>query len=83
MRIFVAGATGAVGRKLVPLLVAAGHSVIGSTRSTAKAGLLRELGAEPAIADGLDAAAMRTAVTAARPDVVIHERRDRMWSFMR
>lgn len=76
MRIFVAGATGAVGRKLVPLLVAAGHSVIGSTRSTAKAGLLRELGAEPAFADGLDAAAMRAAVTAARPDVVIHEMTD-------
>lgn len=76
MRIFVAGATGAVGRKLVPLLVASGHAVIGSTRSAAKAGILRELGAEPVIADGLDAAGMGAAVTAARPDVVIHQMTD-------
>lgn len=76
MRIFVAGATGAVGRKLVPLLIAMGHSVIGSTRRAAKAGMLKELGAEPAIADGLDAASMRGAVTAARPDVVIHQMTD-------
>ena len=67
MRIFVAGATGAVSRKLVPLLIAMGHSVIGSTRRAAKAGMLKELGAEPAIADGLDAASMRGAVTAAAP----------------
>ena len=76
MRIFVAGATGAVGRQLVPLLLASGHSVVASTRSAAKAGSLRELGAEPAIADGLDAADMRSTVIAARPDVVIHQMTD-------
>ena len=76
MRIFVAGATGAVGRHLVPLLVASGHQVVASTRSAAKAGGLRELGAEPVIADGLDAADMRTAVISARPDVVIHQMTD-------
>jgi nucleoside-diphosphate-sugar epimerase len=76
MRIFVAGATGAVGRQLVPLLLASGHSVIGSTRNAAKADMIRALGAQPVIADGLDAASMREAVTAARPDIVIHQMTD-------
>lgn len=76
MRIFVAGATGAVGRQLVPLLLASGHSVVASTRSASKADSLRELGAEPIVADGLDAVDMRTAVIAARPDVVIHQMTD-------
>src|SRR5689334_10371970 len=76
MRIFVAGATGAVGRQLVPLLVASGHSVVASTRSAAKAGSLKDFGAEPVIADGLDATSMRAAVISARPDVVIHQMTD-------
>lgn len=76
MRIFVAGATGAVGQYLVPALIAAGHSVVGTTRSAAKADLVRRLGAEPAVADGLDAGSMRAAVSAAKPDVVIHQMTD-------
>lgn len=67
MRIFVAGATGAVGQYLVPALVAAGYSVIGTTRSAAKTDLVRRLGAEPIVADGLDADSMRAAVIAAKP----------------
>ena len=55
MRIFVAGATGAVGRALVPALVAAGHSVTGMTRSPEKADAIRRAGAEPVVADGLNA----------------------------
>src|SRR3954451_9250465 len=55
MRIFVAGATGAVGHYLVPALIAAGHSVIGTTRRAAKADLVHRLGAEAVVADGLDA----------------------------
>lgn len=76
MRIFVAGATGAVGQYLVPALVAAGHSVVGTTRSAAKADVVRRLGAEPAIADGLDAGSMDAAVSAAKPDVVVHQMTD-------
>ncbi|MGY3075477.1 nucleoside-diphosphate-sugar epimerase [Bradyrhizobium sp. LM6.10] len=76
MRIFVAGATGAVGRYLVPLLVAAGHSVIGTTRNAAKADFVRRLGTEPVVADGLDADSMRAAVIAAKPDAVIHQMTD-------
>ncbi|WP_089177499.1 NAD(P)-dependent oxidoreductase [Bosea sp. AS-1] len=76
MRIFVAGATGAVGRSLVPRLVAKGHSVAGLTRSPAKSGFLRELGAEPVVADALDRAAIHAAVVAARPDVIVHQLTD-------
>jgi nucleoside-diphosphate-sugar epimerase len=76
MRVFVAGATGAVGRPLVPALIAAGHSVVGLTRTAAKAETIRQMGAEPAVADGLDAVAIRAAVDAAMPDVVIHEMTD-------
>ncbi|MBI5265456.1 MAG: NAD(P)-dependent oxidoreductase [Bradyrhizobium sp.] len=76
MRILVAGATGAVGRHLVPALVARGHSVTGTTRSPAKAGVIRAMGAQPAIADGLDSDAIRTAVLASRPEVVVHEMTD-------
>jgi nucleoside-diphosphate-sugar epimerase len=54
MRVFVAGATGAIGKQLLPRLVAAGHEVVGMTRSESKRALLRELGAEPAVADALD-----------------------------
>jgi len=76
MRIFVAGATGAVGRPLVPALVSAGHSVVGLTRTPAKAEAINRMGAEPVVADGLDAAAIRAAVASTKPDVVIHEMTD-------
>jgi nucleoside-diphosphate-sugar epimerase len=76
MRIFLAGATGAVGKRLVPLLLENGHEVTGLTRSPAKAGGLRDAGAEPVVGDVLDADATEAAVVAARPDVVIHEATD-------
>jgi nucleoside-diphosphate-sugar epimerase len=73
MHILIAGATGAAGRALIPLLIENGHTVTGTTRSEAKVGELRALGAEPQIMDGLDAASVRTAVEAARPDVIVHQ----------
>jgi nucleoside-diphosphate-sugar epimerase len=73
MRVFVAGAGGAIGRRLVPALVADGHEVVAMTRSPAKEDELRELGAEPAIADGLDRAAVVEAVQRSEPEVVIHQ----------
>jgi nucleoside-diphosphate-sugar epimerase len=76
MRIFVAGATGALGRHLVPALIAAGHSVAGLTRTAAKAETIRRMGAEPVVTDGLDAGAVRAAIDSTRPDVVIHEMTD-------
>jgi len=76
MRIFVAGATGAIGLQLVPQLIAAGHSVVGTTRPAAKAELIKRMGAEPVIADGLDAPAIRAAVIAAEPDTIIDQMTD-------
>ena len=73
MRIFLAGASGAIGRRLVPLLLAQGHHVTGMVRSSERADGVRALGAEPAIADALDGAAVRRAVEEARPEAVIHE----------
>ncbi len=73
MRIFVAGASGVIGRQLLPQLAAQGHQVTATTRSPAKTGLLRSLGAEPVVADGLDAAAVGEAVARAQPEVVIHQ----------
>src|SRR5918998_1360266 len=73
MKIFLAGATGAIGRRLLPLLVARGHSVVATTRSADKIGLLRALGAAPVVVDGLDAAAIGEAVARASPDVIIHQ----------
>jgi nucleoside-diphosphate-sugar epimerase len=73
MRVFVAGATGAIGTRLIPRLVAAGHEVSATTRASAKAQQLRALGAEPVVADGLDRDAMTKAVAAAMPDVIIHQ----------
>lgn len=73
MRIFVAGATGAIGKRLVPLLVRAGHSVTGMTRSASKADRLRSAGAEVAIVDALNSSAVAEAVERARPEVIIHE----------
>jgi nucleoside-diphosphate-sugar epimerase len=73
MRVFVAGATGAIGGRLVPQLIAAGHDVAGTTRNPAKANELRALGATSVVADGLDAATMTKAVVEARPDAIVHE----------
>ena len=76
MRIFVAGATGAVGRSLIPLLIRGGHTVVGLTRTPAKEGILRELGATPVVADALNETSIHQAVRAARPDVIVHELTD-------
>src|ERR687886_1446008 len=73
MRVFVAGATGAMGKQLVPRLVAAGHEVVGMTRSESKRALLRELGAEPVVADALDPDQVAEAVARARPEVIVHQ----------
>ena len=73
MRVFVAGGTGVVGRGLIPMLTAAGHQVTATTRSPGKTAQLKELGAEPVVADGLDRAATIEAVTTARPDVIVHQ----------
>ena len=73
MRIFVTGATGALGRHLVPGLVAAGHQVTATTRTHGKVAQLREAGAEPVILDGLDREAVIAAVRAAAPEVIVHQ----------
>ena len=73
MRVFVAGATGAMGKRLVPLLVAGGHDVVAMTRSPDKVEQLRAAGAHPVVADALDPKAVIEAVVAARPDVVVHQ----------
>jgi nucleoside-diphosphate-sugar epimerase len=73
MRVFVAGATGAIGKQLVPRLVAAGHEVTGMTRSESKEAMIRELGAVPVVADALDPDQVAEAVGRARPDVIVHE----------
>jgi nucleoside-diphosphate-sugar epimerase len=73
MKIFVAGATGALGRQLVPRLVAAGHEVTGMTRSERKLGAVRQMGATPVLADALDADAVASAVAQAEPEVIVHE----------
>ncbi|MFA1551350.1 NAD-dependent epimerase/dehydratase family protein [Actinomadura chokoriensis] len=76
MKILLAGATGVVGRRLIPLLVQAGHEVTGTTRRSERAGLLRDLGAAPVVVDVLDGPAVRDAVAAERPDAVIHQLTD-------
>ncbi len=76
MRIFVAGATGVIGRRLVPMLVERGHSVTGMTRSAAKAPEIEAMGAEAAVVDVFDAARVNEAIGAARPEVVIHQLTD-------
>jgi len=73
MRVFVAGATGAIGTRLVPQLVERGHEVVGTSRSAEKAERLRRLGAEPIVLDVLDPQAVREAVAAARPDAIVHQ----------
>jgi nucleoside-diphosphate-sugar epimerase len=73
VRIFVAGATGALGRPLVPMLVARGHEVVGMTRTESKRDLLTRLGAKPVVADALDPEAVGRAVSEAEPEVIVHE----------
>jgi nucleoside-diphosphate-sugar epimerase len=73
MRVFVAGANGAVGRRLVPMLVARGHLVTGTTTSEKSTDAVRAMGAEPVVVDGLDAAGIGEAVARAEPDAIIHE----------
>ena len=73
MRVFVAGGSGVLGRRLVPQLVARGHQVTATTTGRAKLGLLQQLGAEGVVMDGLDAAAVGEAVAAAKPDVVVNQ----------
>ena len=73
MRIFLAGATGAIGRHLIPMLLADGHQVTGLTRSPERASALAAAGVEPVVADALDAQAVLGAVGAARADAVIHQ----------
>ncbi|SNS39821.1 Nucleoside-diphosphate-sugar epimerase [Geodermatophilus saharensis] len=72
-RVLLAGGTGAVGRPVLPLLIAAGHQVTATTRSPARVEQLRAAGAEPVVVDAFDSATLRAAVTAARPDVVVHQ----------
>ncbi len=73
MRVLVAGATGAIGRQLVPLLIRSGHDVSGVARSASKADVIRAMGAEALVADALDRPGIEAAVRAARPDAVVHE----------
>jgi nucleoside-diphosphate-sugar epimerase len=76
MKIFLAGATGAIGRRLVPLLLNARHQVVGTTRSTAKAHGLRAVGVEPVLVDVFDARALSAVILEARPDIIIHQLTD-------
>lgn len=73
MKVLVAGATGAIGRQLVPKLVAGGHEVVGMTRSEAKAGEVRALGARPVVADALDPEQVAAAVAASEPEAIVHQ----------
>ena len=73
MKVFVAGATGALGKQLVPQLVARGHEVVGTTRSADKQDLIRSLGARPVVVDALDPDQVAQAVAHAEPDVIVHQ----------
>ncbi len=73
VRVFVAGGTGVVGRRLVPQLVARGHQVTATTTSAAKLGWLEQLGADAVVMDGLDAVSVAEAVAAAGPDAIVHQ----------
>ncbi|MGH2823454.1 MAG: NAD-dependent epimerase/dehydratase family protein, partial [Thermoleophilaceae bacterium] len=73
MKVFVAGATGVLGRALVPQLVARGHEVVGMTRGASKQDLVRSLGARPVVADALDPDAVAQAVASAEPEVIVHQ----------
>ena len=73
MRVFVAGGSGAIGRDLVPKLVAEGHDVVATARSSAKLAEIRASGAEAVVMDGLDPASVTAAITASRPEVIVHQ----------
>jgi len=73
MKVFVAGATGVLGRELVPQLVARGHEVVGMTRRASKQDLVRSLGARPVVADALDPDTVAQAVASAEPEVIVHQ----------
>jgi len=73
VKIFIAGATGAIGKRLVPLLISEGHRVTGSTRTEGKFDAIRALGAEAVVLDGLDQPAINAAIASFRPDVVVHQ----------
>ena len=73
MRIFIAGATGALGRQLVPRLAERGHEVTGMTRSPSKQQFIRDLGAQPVVADALDPESVAQAVAQAEPEVIVHQ----------
>ncbi len=73
MRVFVAGGSGVLGRRLVPQLVIRGHQVTATTTSAAKLGLVAEMGADGVVMDGLDAVSVGEAVAAARPEVIVHQ----------
>jgi len=76
MKIFLAGAAGAIGKRMVPLLLSAGHNVVGTTRSATRADALRAAGIEPVVVDVFDAPALSRAVSEARADVVVHQLTD-------
>ena len=76
MKVFVAGATGVIGRRMVPMLIEAGHEVTGMTRSSSKAEALSDAGATPVVCDVFDAPALHAAVVAAAPEVVVHQLTD-------
>jgi nucleoside-diphosphate-sugar epimerase len=76
VRVFLAGASGAIGRQLVPQLVAAGHEVAGMTRSPGKVEMLRQLGAEPVVVDVYEREKLREAVVDFRPEAVVHQLTD-------
>ena len=83
MRVFVAGAAGAIGCQLLPMLLADGHAVWGTTRSPQRADWIRSIGATPVILDAFDAEAVLTAVAGAHPDVIVHQLTDLARGFER
>jgi len=76
MIVFLAGATGAIGRRLVPLFISAGHGVVGTTRSTERAGELRAAGVDPVVLDVFDREAVMRAMVSTQPDAVVHQLTD-------
>jgi nucleoside-diphosphate-sugar epimerase len=76
VKVFVAGASGVIGRRLVPMLVEAGHEVVGTTRTPEKADLVRGMGASAAVVDALDSSALREAVVSARPEAIVNQLTD-------
>jgi nucleoside-diphosphate-sugar epimerase len=76
VRIFLAGATGVIGARLLPLLVTAGHDVTGTTRSPERADMIEKFGGSPVVVDVYDVDALTTAVVASRPDLVMHQLTD-------